>query len=108
MWIDCSVSTAASQKARERHLWRSGEPHIATSNHCPHSGRQACHHVVRTQLRPNRPLWQILQLSLSSELATVLKSLLYSSVSGENIYPLMLVLGGATCSVARLIRIWKH
>lgn len=107
VWIDCSVCAAASQKAPERHLWRSGEPHNATSNRCPHSGRQWCRHVVRPHLRPNRPLWQIVWLSLSAELATLLKSLLYSSVSGWNIYPFML-LGGAAWSVARLIRIRKH
>lgn len=82
MWIDCSVSAEASQKAPERHLQRSGEPHDATSNRCPHSRRQGCHHVVRPRLRPNQPSWQIVRLSLSSELATVLKTLFYSSVSG--------------------------
>lgn len=108
VWIDCSVSAAASQKAPERQLWRSGEPHDATSNHCRHGGRRERHHVFRPRLKPNQPSWQIVRLSLNTVLAAILQSLLHSPASGWNIYTLTVLLGGAAPSVARLIRIRKH
>lgn len=68
VWIDCSVSAAAP----ERQLWRSGEPHDATSNHCRHGGRRERHHVFRPRLKPNQPSWQIVRLSLNTALAAIL------------------------------------
>lgn len=101
VWIDCSVSAAAP----ERQLWRSGEPHDATSNHCRHGERPERHHVFRPRLKPNQPSWQIVRLSLNTALAAML---LHPSASGWNIYPLTLLLDGVASFVARLIRNRNH